>query len=217
MKGQQCVPHILGGGRAAFSFGVQHTIDVSAQRFGGTIGRIAGQRTRLFFELAQQGMHRGLGRPQPIAGDALPQHNAQGVDIGALIVVATDEQLGRDIAGGADDKPGLGEFLLLWIGAVATGQTKVENHRPQAPVGLWLEHHVGEFEVAMDHPGGMGCDQRLGDLCPDLAHALPVDLVFGLEHLHQILAVHQLHDHERTAIGHLTVLERADDMGVVQP
>ncbi len=107
----------------------------------------------------RQVLHRDLdGRvaaERGRAGQQLVQHDAERVEVGALVDVRPARLLGREVLRGADDRADLGHLAR-------TGARDAEVRHLHA--ALAVDEHVVRLDVAMDDPVAVREAQRREDL-----------------------------------------------------
>ena len=145
-----------------------------------------------------------------LAGDHLVNHDAEGVNVRAVVDLrAGVKLLGRGVVGRAHAGAGLGAEAA--VGVVALGQTKVAHLHPAIP----REHDVTGLDVPMHDAVLMGELQRITDLWQQgerhlLRHGA------GADHVHHVRSIHQLHDDVQVVRPGFTEVDDADDVWVVQ-
>ncbi len=181
-------------GQAAHHDGGQLGVDGDAavvQRLGVLVGDPVEDRLRLADE----------GR---LAGDALVEHVAEGVDVRGRVGHLAGDVLRAEVGDGADQHARAGQ------GVVVDAARQAEVHHGDAGHPLLTARHedVGGLDVAVDDPARVGVREGLGDRDPDVDDARQVDR--RPDHLLQAQALDHGHDIEQHARVATEVVDRDD-------
>ena len=110
--------------------------------------------------------HRGAATEGRRRGGGVGHGGRPGVDVGGGGRVVAVEDLGGEVAGGAEQPPGVGE-----LGVVGhPGQPEVDQDR-----GAALHQHVGRLDVAVQHPHRVHRRQALGQAGREPQQVVPLD------------------------------------------
>jgi len=106
---------------------------------------------------AGEGGFHGVAGVLPLPGEALDEHQAECVNVGCGSDGVPADLFGGQVGGGPDHQSGVGD-----LGGV--------GHRSDAEVAqvwavVFIEEHVGGFDVAVDHPVGVDVGQVDTQLC----------------------------------------------------
>ena len=155
----------------------------------------------LVLEHRGQDMGNRLAVEELVPGEHLPQHDAEGPDIGPPVGGDPGRLLRRHVGRGADDDPGGGGVLgqgrrqrergVVVLGVPRLGEPEVEDL--DRAVGSDLD--VGGFEIAVDDALLVRRLEGLGDLEGDGDGLVHRDRAAS-DALGEILAVDELHDEE---------------------
>src|SRR6185295_18669470 len=144
-----------------------------------------------------------------LAGQHLVEHDAQRVDVDAMVDILRRLQLlGRHVVGRPDGEVGLGQ--LRGFGIDPLGQPEVGELDAAGRV----DEHVLGFDVAVDDPFLVGELQRLADVEGDLDRAVGHDPLLAQD-VAEADALDELH-HEEHEVPFNAVVEEVDDVRVVQ-
>ena len=155
--------------------------------------------------------HLVLAAERRLPGERLEEQAAERVQIAPRTGLLTADLLGREVTGGADDPPGLGQLVALVrrLGDAEVGQIGVVAARHLA------EQHVGRLDVSVHEPGdavdgvegarelGRDRDRALGDQSSD-----------PLEYALEVLAVDPLHRQVQVVVLVADVVH-GDDVGMI--
>jgi len=111
-----------------------------------TIGRVGVEGVEVrhrIVEVLEHDAQRRLGVEWHAARDHFVQHHAERVDVGTVVGAFAANLLGRNVGRRADDGPSGGVVLP------AEDLRHAEVHEDGLARGV--DHHVGRFEVAVDH------------------------------------------------------------------
>ena len=172
----------------------------------GTPALTSRGRGRVGVQPGERGARAGVGLERHPAAQHLVEHDAEAVEVGAAVDRLGLDLLGRQVLGGAEERPLLGEVGRLG----GLGDAEVADLHP-AVLG---QQDVGGLDVAVDEAGGVGDRQRAGDLGGDVGGDPRVDLAV-VEPGAQGLAAHQLHDDGLDAVVAARVVD-VDDRRVRQ-
>ena len=95
-----------------------------------------------------------------MAGEHLVCHDAEGVDVGAVVDLLALALFGRHELGCSDDEAGAGGVL---VPSERLGDTEVEHQTSE----VWRDQNVRGFDVAVDDARLVRCVESLGDLTDD--------------------------------------------------
>ena len=126
---------------------------------GGRVGPQCRERLRWRRDVRGEELVRGVGQEREPAREHLVAHDAQGVDVGAMIDVRVGRDLlRRHVGRGADRHAERG--LGAGGGGVAQRARDAEIGDERVSVG---EQHVVRLDVAMHDPGAVRLGERIGD------------------------------------------------------
>ncbi len=162
--------------------------------------------------------HRLAGE-EPLSREHLPEDDAEGPDVGALVHRLAAGLLGAHVGRGPEDHAGLGPLARHRRGA--GGVARVQGGGGVAREGLGeaevedldlavgRELDVGGLEVAVDDALAVGLLERLGDLPRDGERLVDGERA-AREPLREVLARHQLHRQRHEALALLEPVDRRD-------
>ena len=172
----------------------------------GQLGSKLTQRGRVAVDPGDQALDR-VALERQLAGEQLPHHAAERVQVRARVEWSALDLLGRHVVDGPDDLAGPGQ--LGHVGGLAQRDAEVrELDDWRIPA---LEQHVGRLDVAVDDPLAVDVVERRGDLDQRDDHRgrLGADQraqVPGAQVLHRVEAVLTLD----------ALVEHTDAVGVVE-
>ncbi len=193
----------VGGTQLAVTRGRAGDERVDVRRDAGDLLRRGGD---VLVHVLVGDLDRGVALVRLPAGEHLVDHHPGGVDVGAGVGPAVDDQLGGEVGDGADQHPAGGG--VLGLGAHRAGEPEVGDLDP-AVVG---KKHVLRFHVAVDQAGLVGggergenrVDQRQhpsrghrGVLADQVAQGVPGDVLHGQEQGAVVVALVEDADHVR--------------------
>ena len=171
-----------------------------------------------------EGLHRALAAERAVARRDLVEDRAEGELVAPEVHRLPPGLLRRHVAGGAEDRSGVGVGALegegLGGGRLAVrvrrllprtrgdelGQAEVQQLDPAVP----RDHHVLRLEVAVDDPRGMGLREAFGDLRRVVEGRPAEGGPSPGEERPQRAAVHQLHHDVGPAVVVADLVDRHD-------
>ena len=167
-----------------------------------------------------QSVRNGLAGEQTVAGQHLPQHHAEGPDIGAAVHGLAAGLLGAHVAGRAQNDPGLGRphgnggRICLLAGAPGVflgGLCQAEIQHLDITIGTHFD--IGGLQVAMDDAPLVSVLERLRYLAGDPQNFLEREGT-GLDPVGERGALDQFHDQRTHTLRLLHAID-CGDVGVV--
>jgi len=178
---------------------------IACSRAGIGVGRSWGD-VGLAVQAGEGGFH-GLAGVFPLPGEALDEHQAERVNVGCGPDGVPADLFGGQVGGGPDHQSGVGD-----LGGI--------GHRGDAEVAqvravVFIEEHVGGFDVAVDHTVCVDVGQGVGQVDTQLRGLRSGQRVLP-KPVSQGAPGHQLHHEERASVLLAGVVE-GHQTGVAQP
>ena len=171
-----------------------------------------GRRRDVLVDVAVGDLDRALALVRLVAGEQLVEDDAGGVDVGAGVGAAVDDELGGEVGDGADQHAaGRG---VLGVGADGLGEAEVGDLDPAA-VGLVADQHVLRLHVAVDQAGAVGGGEGGDDRLEQRQRPGGRHRRLLADHVAQGVAGDVLHGQEDDAVVVALVVD-ADDVRVVE-
>ena len=165
---------------------------------------------RVALQAGERGVGVGLAEERHPAGEALVQHEAERVEVGATVEAAAADLLGRQVLGRAHHDVVAGEVVVA--GLETLGDAEVGEQHP----AVGGDQDVARLDVAVHEPGAVRGVERGGDARADVDRELGAEPLLRVEQLAQALAVDELH-HDGLAALVLEHVVDGDDVRVAQP
>jgi len=147
--------------------------------------------------------HRAHRAEDPLAGEQPVPDAAEGVEVRAVIDLATRGDLGSHERGGADDA-----VVLFGEGIAHVGQPEVDDLDPVDGAADSAEQDVRGLDVAMHEPDIVGVPEGVADVDQQARDALGIHRAGVLDQRLEIDAVEQLHhDVELAVVGDPKVVQ----------
>ena len=143
---------------------------------------------RVALEPGERGVGVGLAEERDAAGEALVEHEAERVEVGATVELATADLFRRQVLRGAHHHVVAREVVVGRVEALGDAEVG-EQH---APVGG--DEDVAGLDVAVHEAGVVGGVERRRDARADVDRQLGREAGLHVEELAQALAVDELHD-----------------------
>ncbi len=195
--------HLLGGLEALARILCQGAQDDEVEVLGD-VRSLRGRRLRDCRDVLHRDLDRGVAGERDRAGEHLVEHDADRVEVGALVDGSPARLLRREVLRGADDRAGLGHLARPRPRDAEVGHL-------QAAVGV--HEHVVRLDVPVDDPLLVGEAHGAEDL-PDVRDR-PVDRqrAAGDDQLLERAPLDVLHRDVVGALGLAAVVDR-DDVGM---
>ena len=175
----------------------------------GHLGALGVNRRRdLEKPLGDDGLHRGAGE-RLFAGQHLPEHESQTVLVTTPIDAAfSGRLLGAHVRRRSHRHAGrlaVGAGVFVYRGRHGTRDPEVEHHRVPGK-----HEDILRLHVAMQHVGGVGVVERVGDFPGNLDRVGHAESSVAIEPRADVFAVHEGHDVERDTVGGAGIEQRQD-------
>ena len=168
----------------------------------GEVGRVA-------LEPGERGVGVGLAEERHPSGEALVEHEAERVQVGAAVEPLAADLLGRQVLGRAHHHVVAGQVVAGRVEAL--GDAEVGEQHP----AVGRDQDVAGLDVAVDQAGAVRGVERAGDAGADVHRELGAEPLLLVEQLAQALAVDELH-HDGLAAVVVDRVVDGDDVRVVQ-
>ena len=185
---------------------------ISSRPFGRS-SRASRDARSLSLEVAVHHRHVVVAPEWRQTREALVEHAAEGVDVGAAVGLVALDLLGRDVLQRAHELPGLGELLAgrRVLGQPEVGQVAVlHGFRPAAR----RHEDVGGLDVAMHQPALVRGVERAGHLADHRHGTERLEAAVLGDHRAQVGSLDVAHRDEQQAVDLARLVER-DDVRVV--
>ena len=163
----------------------------------------------------------GLGAERVLPGEQVIEHDAERVDVGALVDGVAADLLGRHGVRRAEPRADHGQPGLGGVGVQELGDAEVEQLDHALGRGVVAvrrsggDEDVAGLEIAVDDAARVRRLERRADRLQVLEHLGRRDAPLVVEHAAQVGALEQLHHVERPPVGQLAELVDVDDVRVL--
>ena len=185
----------LGQRGAHFGAGAEATVGLALHQLGDHVDQAARQGwpqphevRGVALQAGERGVGVGLALERHLAGEALVQHEAEGVEVGATVQPATAHLLRGQVLGRAHHHVVAGEV-------VTTTQRLGDAEVGQQHLAVGCDHHVARLHVAVDEPRCVRSVERARQRHADVHGQLGAELALLVQEATQRLAVDVLHHH----------------------
>ena len=155
----------------------------------------AGEVGGVALQPGERGVGVGLAEERHPTGEALVEHEAERVEVGATVELAAAHLLGRQVLGGAHHHVVAGEVVVG--GLEALGDAEVGEQHP----AVGRDEDVAGLDVAVHEAGAVGVRRaRRRRTAPMWIVSSGLEPLLLVEQLAQALAVDELHHHRLAAV-----------------
>ena len=166
----------------------------------------AGEIGRVTLQAGERGIGIALADERDAPGQALVEHEAEGVQVGAAVEAASAHLLRGQVLGGAHHHVVARQVIAA---VEPLGDTEVGEQHPT----VRRHQDVAGLDVAVDEPGAVCGVERGSDAGSDVDRQLRAEARLHVEQLAQALAVDELHD-DGLATGFCEHVVDGDDVGM---
>ena len=193
-------------GRSSGAFA--SSAEIRAARPVGRFGRRVADRRRLVADVARGDVGEAAAAEGRPSGEHLVEHDAQRVQVGARVDLATQRLFRRDVLARPEHAAGLRQTRLLQ----RTGDPEIGHAHP----AVVADQDVAGLQIAVDAAPRVGGGEAVRDLRRDRDRVGDRDHPLLPEALPQIGAVDQL-EHEVRAAVHVAAIEQLDGVRARDP
>ena len=160
--------HLGAGGEATVGLAL-HQLGDHVDQAVGRVGRNRIEVRGVALQAGERGVGVGLALERHLAGEALVQHEAEGVEVGPAVEPAAAHLLRGQVLGRAHHHVVAGEVVAA---AERLGDAEVG----QQHLAVGRDHDVARLDVAVDEPGRVGSVERAGERHADVHGQLRAEL-----------------------------------------